>query len=268
MSDLSLKKDCSRLLFWHDKVLFYFKNQCVPSMVDDCSLLALFRGGQLGGSPPVKPEYQYGTELPWFDISYGCLNKFDDILSLRGVIYALDRVGKLYRMFTKQFAVLKIIVDKPVFEANSGSMGWRKRLIGSSSTGELFLVSRSDGLLRVYKLCKKKLWSWIKVESFGDDDKVLFVSRVCGFFVSADEFPGCKVSNCIIFSNDAFVPYCKKAAESEFIEDEIQIFQLGEDGDGVYKGITSFRGSPFDVFTPPPWVLQGHTCSSSSHFGR
>ncbi|KAL2935856.1 hypothetical protein RDABS01_018974 [Bienertia sinuspersici] len=269
MSDIKEKCNLSRALFYHDKVLLFFDDQCFPSMVDDGSLLVLFRGGQLGGSPPVKPEYQFGTELPWFDISYGSLDKFDEILCFDGVVYALDRVGKLYQICTNQFAVLKPVVRKPIVKPDCVNKGWRKRLVGSNSSGKLYLIRRSYDMIKVYELCKvadKKLWSWVKVESFGDDDddhKVLFISRSYSFFVSGAEFPGFK--DCIIFSYDAFRPYANQA-ESKFAGKEIQIFQLGDNhnGDGKFRPLSSFPGFPMEVFSPPSWVLQAQTSAFPS----
>uniref|UniRef100_A0A803L891 F-box domain-containing protein n=1 Tax=Chenopodium quinoa TaxID=63459 RepID=A0A803L891_CHEQI len=269
MADEKDKCNPSRALFCHDKVLPFFDDQSVPTGVDDGSLLVLFRGGQLGGSPAVRPEFRYGTELPWFDISYGSLDKFDDVVCFCGVNYVIDRVGKLYRMFTNQFAVLKTLVEKPVIKPDCVSKGSRKRLVGLKSSGDMFLIRRSNDLIKVYKLCKfadKKSWSWVKVESFGDDydPKVLFVLKSSSFFVSAAEFPGFELGNCIIFSNSAFRPY-SKPGESKVVEEKIQYFKLGEhDHDDSILTVGS-PGSPLDFYSPPSWVLQAQSTSSPSH---
>ncbi|KNA19290.1 hypothetical protein SOVF_062740 isoform A [Spinacia oleracea] len=269
MADEEEMNDCSRALSYHEKVLLFFKDRSIPSMVDDGSLLVLFRGGQLGGSPPVKPEYQYGTELPWFDISYGSLDKFDDILSFRGVIYALDRLGKLYRMFTDQFAVLKTLVEKPVIKPDCVNKGWGKRLVGSSKSGDLFMIMRINEMVKVFKLCKvhnKKSWSWVKVKSFGDDPMVLFVSKVYSFFVSAAEFPGFGFDNYIVFSNDAFHPY-SKPNESKFSKENIQIFWLGGHifmPIADFKPIADFLKS--GLFSVPEWALQAQSSPSPPHY--
>lgn len=128
-------------------MLLYFND--VPSTINDGSLFVLSRGGQLGGSPPIKVEYGFGTELPWFNISYGNVNKFDEIIYFNGVIYALDRFEKLYQVFTNKFVVLKLVIAKPVDRSISDNKGWWKRLEGSTSSGKLFLIMRSYDILKV-----------------------------------------------------------------------------------------------------------------------
>ncbi|KMT10115.1 hypothetical protein BVRB_5g118780 [Beta vulgaris subsp. vulgaris] len=257
--------NCSMSLFSHDKVLLFdlSEDQSFSCMVKKCSVLVLSRGGQLTG-------YKCGAKVPYFHLSYGPVDKFDDIICFKGVIYALDSLGKLYQISTNNFPVLQMLVNTPVVKANSAINGWRKRLVASPWDEQLYLVIRDDlkDVLKVYKFSKcDETWNWVRVQSFVDNDQVLFLSRVYSFFAPANEFRDyCQLSNCIFFY-DAF-PSCYNVTKQVSVQEEIQVFWLGRDSHNI-KPISSYPGFPaFDFFTPPKWIWQDHTSLDQSNLLR
>lgn len=259
--------NCLSALSSVDKVLV-FSTRPLPC-INDCLLLVL-HNGRLGGYPCFKV---IDDEPHWVDVSYHGVDDFDDIVNFRGVIYAVDWEGKLYEMATDKVAVQKTLVSAPISSAGAYK-GWRKRLVGSSSDQKLYLIVRDQkDMLKIYKLLKHgKIWIWANVQSFDDDDQVLFLSRVYGFFAAAREFPGRKLHNCIVFSDDAFPIYSFRGwvyHTDAKAEEDIQIFRLGTHDDcSNFRPILSNPNFPIMLWTPPAWMSEGCTSRFQSHSDR
>ncbi|KNA03652.1 hypothetical protein SOVF_207070 [Spinacia oleracea] len=245
-----------------DKVLMS-STQSVPR-INDCLLLVL-HNGRLGGYPSFKAE---NDKPEWDHVSYRGVDDFDDVVSFKGVIYAVDWEGKLYQMATQKVSVQKTLVSGAV--SNAGAyQGRRKRLVGSLSDQKLYLLVRDQKeMLKVYKLSKHgKIWIWVMVQSFEDKNQVLFLSSVYGFFVAGREFLDCQLSNCIVFSDNAFPIYSFRGWVSSGDvkeEEEILIFRLGVHGDhSTSRPISSYPNFPVKLWSPPSWVLQSNLSSSS-----
>uniref|UniRef100_A0A803MFR9 KIB1-4 beta-propeller domain-containing protein n=1 Tax=Chenopodium quinoa TaxID=63459 RepID=A0A803MFR9_CHEQI len=223
-------------------------------------------GGVLVGSPPLL----FGKEIAdVVDLSGELNERFDDIVNFNGIICALNSQGKLYQLGIDKFALLPL-VDTPIVTNDLSFHRCRKRLVESSATGKLYLVCKSMPCLRVFELSNGNCCSrqWVEVKSFGDDDLVLFESKNYCFFAAAAEFPGCQLRNCIIFSRYAFPPKFRDDWNSKVlkVEEEPKIYQLGST-EG-FKPISSYPGFPLNLWSPPQWILHGHTpVSMPSHRG-
>lgn len=280
MADDINHDDCFSSLHSYTKVLVFSKRS-LPCF-DNCLLLFLDNWGSLGRYPPIHSWYKSNEEedegkenVPWFDISYNSIDRFDDLVTFKDSVRVLDTHGTLYQMSSIIFGGLRKMADNPVCEVTEQNKKWRKRLVASTSGEKLYLVLRENAsVLKVYELSAESemSWNWIEVQSFGDDHQVLFVSRLYCFFVSARDFPDCELGNCIIFSLDAFPYYCSndgwKYPEPVESEKQIQIYGLlGNDGD-TFSPISSYPGFPVNLWSPPSWVLQAAIPPFESQFHR
>ncbi|XP_021734108.1 F-box protein At2g26160-like [Chenopodium quinoa] len=250
-SDISLSSAIAGV----DKVVV-FSTRPIPR-INDCLLLVL-HNGRLGGYPSFEAE---DDKPEWVDVSYRGVDDFDDIVTFKGVIYAVDWEGKLYQLFNHKVAVQKTLVSAAVSDAGAYK-GWRKRLVGSMLDQKLYLFVRyQKDMLKVFKLSKHgKIWNWVIIQSFEDKNQVLFMSSVYGFFVPARYFSDCQLRNCIVFSDNAFPIYSFRGWVSGVdvkVEEEIMVFQLGtRDDQNTFRPISSYPSFPVKLWSPPSWVLQ------------
>ncbi|KAK9747824.1 hypothetical protein RND81_02G016600 [Saponaria officinalis] len=186
-------------------------------------------------------------------ITYPCIKMYDDVVSFKGKIYAIDRKGRLYTAGHKSMT-LQIIVKQPVGE---GSGSDRKKRLVVSRFGELFLVHRCPpymkGTFKLYKL-NGKADSWDEVDGIGNERILIVTSDGC-FFVETKDFPGRK-GNCIVFRKGHFLGYSSCYGADQ------EIFRpLG--GGSVFAVFHFGTGDcvPADshLFWPPPTWLSSDT---------
>uniref|UniRef100_A0A803MFT0 KIB1-4 beta-propeller domain-containing protein n=1 Tax=Chenopodium quinoa TaxID=63459 RepID=A0A803MFT0_CHEQI len=130
--------------------------------------------------------------------------KFDDIVEFKGMVYVIDRKGRVYCM-SFRYMGLSNVVCKPVGDGYANDR--RKRLV--ESCGELYLIYRShecyaDVAFKVFKLNEKQR-KWDEVQGIGDD-RILFVTLDGCFFVPVKDLPGWR-GNCIVFYRNSFPTY-------------------------------------------------------------
>ncbi|XP_056686250.1 uncharacterized protein [Spinacia oleracea] len=200
------------------------------------------------------------SEVLWVDLSCDSARKFDDIVNFGGIFYALDTQGKLYQIAVDKFTIFKALDFLTLPACGPPEEECRRRLVRSSTTGKLFLVRKMIQKLYVYELfnVNSSLYQWVKVQSFGDDKQVLFVSKNYCFLASAAEFPGCELSNCIVFSRDAFPRRSKSGGWKSKVltrfEEEPQVYRLGSND--CFKPVSAF---PINLWSPPLWISSDHT---------
>ncbi|XP_074285262.1 uncharacterized protein LOC141610871 isoform X2 [Silene latifolia] len=252
--------------------------------VENCTMLALYGGGELQGCPPALSRRSYAaiygasnSNSSWVKLSSG--EKFDDIIIFQDKIYAVDRQGftKLINNYktTRKISIGKYLTSVPITSC-SGRFGWRKRLVVDGAT--LYVVVRTaEKSFEVFMLDwgksrPAKVVYWKKVTGF-DDNKVLFMARDYYFFQRAlKKFPGRKYKNCIVFSEAAFPQYgndCWEFTESarQLGEDNIAIFRLD---DATFAREGKNPRFPKIDWSPPPWVFLAakSQCNSSSQSER
>ncbi|KAK9747821.1 hypothetical protein RND81_02G016300 [Saponaria officinalis] len=137
--------------------------------------------------------------------------KFDDIVVFDGVIYSIDRYGRLYLMDNSGDKLKMVtVLDKALHSVTERKC----RLF--ESCGELYLVrkclvsrpsmKRKSMGLRVFKLNWEKN-TWDELDSIGDD-RILFVTPDCCFFTRVTDFPGWKGNRIVVDDRQSFPSYC------------------------------------------------------------
>ncbi|KAK9747820.1 hypothetical protein RND81_02G016200 [Saponaria officinalis] len=137
--------------------------------------------------------------------------KFDDIVVFDGVIYTIDRYGRLYLMDNSDDKLKIVAVVKEALHS-----GTERKCRLFESCGELYLVrkclvsrlslTRKRMGVRVYKLNREKN-TWDELDSIGDD-KILFVTPDCCFFARTMDFPGWKGNRIVLDDRESFPSYC------------------------------------------------------------
>lgn len=232
-------------------VMFENSNGKSTPAVNDYSAIVLFDDGYLA---VIRLKDEEVSSVA----SRGGVGKFDDIVNIKGKIYAVDRRGRAHKMSSKSF-VLESVVNDPIGKGRGNDK--KKRL--AESCGELYLVYRSrERCFKVYKLDEEQK-KWDEVKGIGDD-RILFVTFDGCFFASAKDLPGWR-GNCIAYYRGCFPSYSAPQSDADFdifktfgnSELEIAVFHF-ESGDCV--PITSYPGYS-DVFWPPPAWLSSENCS-------
>ncbi|XP_056686348.1 F-box protein At2g26160-like [Spinacia oleracea] len=198
--------------------------------------------------------------LPLLKIVEGSNEQIDDSINFCSFIYSIDWKGNLYKFSIQKSTVSKTLSASAFDEVDVDVMRYRKRLVTPSSLliRKLYLVVRRKNMFKVYELCDKlwSSWKFVEVQSFGDkDDLVLFVTRDYSFFASAKDFPGCQLSNCIVFSHYAFPAYSNTDLNYPRDGVGIYIYQLGGNNH-AFMPISSYPGFPIHLWSPPSCVLQ------------
>ncbi|XP_056684587.1 uncharacterized protein [Spinacia oleracea] len=188
----------------------------------------------------------------------------DDIVDFRRSICSIDRKGNIYHLYSStKFPVSKTLhCAAACYEMELHEISYRKRLVTSPSCFKnLYLVARKKETFKVYQLSMQcwlsKSWNCVEVQSFGNKDGglVLFVTRDYIFFASAEEFPGCQLRNCIVFTHDAFPSYSGVDFEIPKDKGGIYLYQLGGNSH-AFMPISSYPGFPLHLCSPPSWVFQ------------
>ncbi|XP_074287579.1 uncharacterized protein LOC141612671 [Silene latifolia] len=230
--------------------------------INECTILALYGGGELQACPRFFEAEEKEDGSPWVKLSEPGV-KFDDIAFHKGVIYAVGRQRRITSIDVHQ-STRKISIAKTL--DNSGPprrFGWRKRFVVNGENLNLYLVVRTEEeVFKVYKrkkrvMCRNEI-AWEVVKGF-EGDKVLFMSRDHYFFRNAfKKFPGREYKNCIVFSEAAFPWYgldCWEFTQSDDFsrcEDDIVIFRLN---DGTFARDGENPCFPKIDWSPPAWIF-------------
>ncbi|XP_021734112.1 F-box protein SKIP23-like [Chenopodium quinoa] len=182
--------------YFYNKVVLIENPSEIKPAIDDCIAVVLYCNGNLARIR-VKDENEK-------HLSYSHVLKFDDIVEFKGMVYVIDRKGRVYCM-SFRYMGLSNVVSKPVGDGYANDR--RKRLV--ESCGELYLIYRShecyaDVAFKVYKLNEKQ-GKWDEIQGIGDD-RILFVTLDGCFFVPAKDLPGWR-ANCIVFYRNSFPTY-------------------------------------------------------------
>ncbi|KAK9748573.1 hypothetical protein RND81_02G067700 [Saponaria officinalis] len=243
----------------HHKVLLLGDFDCkIRVSIEDYTAVVLYDSGVLAAinlkNEVVKEAFFKGR-------------KFDDIVVFEGIIYLIDRYGRLYLMDNSDDK-LKIVtvVDEALHKGTE-----RKSRI-FESCGELYLVrkclvsrpslTRKRMGVRVYKLNREKNM-WDELDSIGDD-RILFVTPDCCFFARVTDFTGWEGNRIVLDDKLSFPSYCHtKSLEHSweyydlFVErdaDEKISLEVFHFEDCVFEPVKTNRDYSVVFWPPPKWI--------------
>ncbi|XP_056684589.1 uncharacterized protein [Spinacia oleracea] len=226
----------------------------ISGVVDNLSALFSHENLQRGSKSRLSKRVECGDE------------QTDDIVKFRWFIYSVDRKGNIYFISsTKNFPVSKTLCSTASNEGELHEVGYRKRLVTTSSTspnGKLYLVAREKNMLKIFECNNgrsRRTWSFFQILSFGGKSGhglVLFATRDYSFFVPTEQFPGSRLKDCIVFTHDAFPPYSGVVdLVIPKVSGGIYICKIGRNTHSFIP-ICSYPGFPLHLCSPPSWVFE------------
>ncbi|XP_021762795.1 putative F-box/kelch-repeat protein At5g24040 [Chenopodium quinoa] len=244
-----------RGLSYDYKLVLFGNPACFePLSIMDYTALVRFEHGLVGW-------VRLSRRSDWGLLGFNGTWEFDDIVNLKGLVYAIDRMGRVYvvhydiEMPYQQTLKMECIANDWI---SSGCHSDRRKRLVVDSSGVLYVIERVSYCggkihFKVYRLdevnCKLD-----QVVGFGDS-RILFVGVDCCFFASVADFPGFR-GNCILFLDDSFPLYGERTTFIEPIINgarevlTVTVFHF-EDGDA--KPISAFPGYSDILWPPSAW---------------
>ncbi|XP_010679255.2 F-box protein SKIP23 [Beta vulgaris subsp. vulgaris] len=235
-----------------NKVVLFVDPNCKNTpTIDNCTAMVLYDNGTLSAIR-LKNEQQKHISPKG--------RKFDDIVNMKGKLYAVDRRGRAYKMDYNSLS-MREIVDKPLSDGSSTD----KRKCLAVLWGELYLVCNCPGIgtdFEVYRLMEKEE-EWEQVKGIGNN--ILFVTYDGCFFARTKDFPGWR-GNTIVYYSDTFPQLngenFELTSDLWTKDDElgIGVFHYGHGNGWPISNSRLYS----DVFWPPPAWLSPDTNLSTS----
>ncbi|XP_021734110.1 putative F-box/kelch-repeat protein At5g24040 [Chenopodium quinoa] len=247
-----------RLSYDYKLVLFGNPACFEPLSIMDYTALVWFEHGRVGW-------VRLSRRSDWGFLAFKGTSKFDDIVNFKGLVYAIDRMGRVYvvhydlewakGVHFQQTLKMECIANDMI---SSGCDSDRRKRLVVDSSGVLYVIERviycgEKVHFKVYMLdevnCKLD-----QIVGIGDG-RILFVGVDCCLFASVADFPGFR-GNCILFLDDSFPLYGEGRAYSEPIingarkELRVTVYHF-EDGDA--KPISAFSGYSDILWPPSAW---------------
>ncbi|KAM7259866.1 hypothetical protein ACFE04_015607 [Oxalis oulophora] len=231
----------------------------LSSNQSDYSIMALHSGGKLGLMN--SGDEKWTIKGDFFDQL-----RFDDIVSHKGKLYAVENTGKVISIdFSGEKLSSQIALPLP------GNSGHKKHLV---SCGDLILVERyyteifdeywrtvTSGF-KVFKLNTQHR-KWVEIKTLGGE--ILILGDDISFSISAKDFSGSK-GNCIYFTES----YYNKLYQNDYKLNGLCCRCIGVFNveNGCLGPLESFPGYS-DIFWPPlPWFRLTSTGSSPKGLAR